>query len=812
MIAQTAVAAAVFAIDRPYSYRIPADLAVRPGVRVMVPFGRGNRRTEAIVLQIEDGAGEDLKCIDRVLDSEAVLDDAALRLAAFLRERYFCTYYEAVRAILPAGLWYQTVDRFSILPDRDWRAAIKRQPLAVQVMERLEELGGSAEYPWLRRQFPDEAALRDALRYLLGKHLVENRSEMFRRASDKTERLACLAVPAEEAAAWAASRRRSAPVQASVLDLLCVMGSGSTKELCYFTGATGATLRRMESMGLLELKEVPTLRRVTVRPGPAEPFTLNAMQQAAYDGLCAQMDSEKPGGAVLYGVTGSGKTLVYLRLIARCLERGRSAVLLVPEIGLTPQLVRLLAAHFGDLVAVLHSRLRVGERYDEWKRIRAGEARVVVGTRSAVFAPARDLGLVIVDEEQEHTYKSENAPRYHAREVALYRGLRERALVVLGSATPSVETMYQAQTGVWPLYRLPERYNGRQLPPVEIVDMKEELRSGNGSAISAPLAEALRQTVEDGHQAILFLNRRGASRLLVCVQCGDVAQCPRCSVHMTYHAANHRLMCHYCGHSEPVPEACPKCGGPLKLVGFGTQRVEEQLRELLPGREILRMDADTVSAVHSHEQLLERFEKERIPVLVGTQMVAKGLNFPNVTLVGVLDADMSLYTESFRAAETTFSMLTQVVGRSGRGSEEGTAMIQTMTPDNPVIRLAARQDYDRFYGMESALRQLRGCPPFRSLAAIHFSGLLEERVAAGARRFRELLVAQLTRPGAPAMTVLGPAPATVARVNNRFRYRLTLSFRNSRQIRRMIAELLRTFAADGRARGVTAFVDTNPYD
>ena len=318
--------------------------------------------------------------------------------------------------------------------------------------------------------------------------------------------------------------------------------------------------------------------------------------------------------------------------------------------------------------------------------------------------------------------------------------------------------------------------------------------------------------MDAGRQAILFLNRRGASRLLVCVQCGGVPQCPRCSVHMTYHAANGRLMCHYCGHSEPAPEACPDCGGPLKPVGFGTQRVEEQLRALLPGRKILRMDADTVSAVHSHEQLLERFERERIPVLVGTQMVAKGLNFPNVTLVGVLDADMSLYVESFRAAETTFSMLTQVVGRSGRGSAQGRAIIQTMTPEHPVIQLAARQDYDRFYAMEVALRQLRGCPPFRSVMVFHFSGLFEERVADGARLFRAMLVEQLQRPGAPAMTVLGPAPAPVARVNNRFRYRLTISCDNTRPVRRLLAALLRQFAADGRARGVTAYVDTNPYD
>lgn len=810
MLAKVAVQAAVYAIDRLYSYRIPEGCTVVPGMRFQVPFGAGNRRSEGMVAAVEAGDDSGLKCLDGALDPEPVLDAAGLRLAAFLRERYFCTFYEAVKAILPAGLWFQTVDRFAICADTDWRGAIHRQPLAVQVMERLEELGGEAEYPWLRRQFPDESALQGALKYLLQKKLVRNDSEMLRRTKDKTERMASLAVSAEEAMEYANRRRKSAPVQAALLELLCTVGCGSTKDLSYFTGATSATLRRMESVGLIALEEVPVLRRVDIRPAKVEPVVLNAEQQQAYDGICAQWDRERPGTALLYGVTGSGKTSVYVQLIHRCLEQGRTAMLLVPEIALTPQLVSLFAGHFGDQVAILHSGLRVGERYDEWKRIRDGSARVVVGTRSAVFAPLQNPGLLILDEEQEHTYKSENSPRYHAREVAIYRGHHAGALVLLGSATPSVETMYLAKTGKLGFYQLKNRYNGKNLPSVEIIDCKEELRRGNGGTISWPLEDRIHETLQRGEQTILFLNRRGTSRMVVCVECGEAPQCPRCSVHLTYHGANGRLMCHYCGHSEPLPQRCPRCGGPLKQVGTGTQRVEEELRQLLPDSEILRMDADTVSAAHSHEQLLERFQREKIPVLIGTQMVAKGLNFENVTLVGVLDADMSLYVDNFRAAETTFSMITQVVGRAGRGELAGTAVIQTMTPQNAVITLAATQDYDRFYEMDIQMRQLRGCPPFRDLLILTFSGIFADQVEAAARRFRQMLGTGLQQMQVPSV-LLGPAPSSVAKVNNRYRYRLTLGAKNSRPLRQMVADYMKQFSRDRQNRGVTVFADVNPY-
>ena len=554
---------------------------------------------------------------------------------------------------------------------------------------------------------------------------------------------------------------------------------------------------------------------MTVEAGErAAPPVLNAEQQAAFEGLDALAAAERPAAALLYGVTGSGKTQVYLRLIYEALARGRTAMVLVPEIALTPQLLRIFASHFGDDIAVLHSSLRAGERYDEWKRVRSGQARVVIGTRSAVFAPLRNLGLLILDEEQESTYKSENVPKYHARDVAKYRCAQNDALLVLGSATPSVESMYHAKRGDYHLFTLRRRYNEQALPEVLIADMKKELRAGNGTSLSGPLRTGLAAAMEAGEQSILFLNRRGASRMVTCGECGEVPTCPRCSVHLTYHSANGRLMCHYCGHSEPLPDACPSCGGALNFLGYGTQKVEEELHAAFPGREILRMDTDTVSATQSHEKLLSRFEKERIPVLVGTQMVAKGLDFENVTLVGVISADLSLYVDDYRAGERTFSLLTQVVGRAGRGAKQGRAVIQTFTPENDVIRCAARQDYDSFYEQEIELRRMRLCPPFRELFVLTASGPLESAVLRTCMRLRRSLEGWLAQPPFRdwELTVLGPAPASVAKINDRYRYRLTLAAQNTKEIRAMVAHLVRCAQTDKENKGVSVSADVNPLD
>ena len=814
MIGKIAVAAATFAIDKPYSYYVPRDMQLLPGMRVQVPFGRGNRTTEGVVLSVEPGEPDGLKAVTQCLDEQPALSGLMLHLAAFLRERYFCTFYEAARAMLPAGLWFDVKETYCLTDDRSWQEKLLRDPVARDILEHMLASGGEADGKHLR-QIYDSDSLEKALGYLIRKKWIKAQQDLLRRTNDKTEQIATLMSSPEEALAYAATRPRSAAMQKNVLELMCAIGSGSVKEICYFTGAKSATVRRLADLGYLELTQREVLRCRQIKPAALDgPLVLNEEQQNVYDGLHRQMHGDDPGVALLYGITGSGKTSVYIRLIQSCMQQNKQAILLVPEIALTPQLLSLLAAHFGQQVAVLHSSLGASERYDQWKRVRSGQAKVVVGTRSAIFAPCSNLGIIILDEEQEHSYKSENNPRYDAKEVALWRGIREKCLVLLGSATPSVETMFQAKSGIYRLYTLKNRYNGRPLPKVQIVDMHRQLQQGNDLSISYELQDAMGQTMEEQKQTVLFLNRRGNSRAVVCIDCRSVPECPRCSARLTYHSANGRLMCHYCGHSQKMTERCSVCGGPMKRLGTGTQKVQQELETLFPGKTVLRMDADTVSAANTHEMILDRFKDEKIPVLLGTQMVAKGLNLPDVTLVGVLDADLGLYTDSYRAAETTFNMLTQVVGRAGRGDTAGRAMIQTMNPEHQVINLAAGQDYDGFYDLEIGLRQVQQCPPFGDLALVTFSGMDEGMVMRGAVLFRDSLRAVLKQPEyqSEVCTVLGPAPCPVPKINYHFRYRLTLRCKMTTPLRRLIAHMLRQFSQDKQNRGISAFVDVNGYE
>ena len=522
--------------------------------------------------------------------------------------------------------------------------------------------------------------------------------------------------------------------------------------------------------------------------------------------------SGKAGVTLLQGVTGSGKTLVYIRLAQELLHRGKSVMLLVPEIALTPQMMARFTAYFGDEVALLHSGLRLTERYDQFKRIRRGEARIVLGTRSAVFAPLRDIGLIVMDEEQESSYESETAPCYHARDIAKYRCIQEGARLLLGSATPTVETAYWAEKGDYQRALLRRRYNRQALPTVILADLRQELLEGRNGIISRPLYEELQKNLDAGEQSILFLNRRGSSRQLLCPQCTYVPKCPRCSVYLTYHSANGRLMCHYCGYSEKAPETCPECGGQFKHIGVGTQRVEEELRSIFPGTPLLRMDADTVSA--GHEAILREFEEKHVPILLGTQMVAKGLDFENVTLVGVLGADMSLYVDHYRAAERTFNLLTQVIGRAGRGSKAGRAVIQTYTPQNDVIQAAAQQDYQRFYDAEIQLRRLRRDPPFSDQFTVTVTGQEEDAVRQAIALLTRSLRQAAQQPPYSAMElqVLGPAPASVVKVNGSYRYRTMVLGRNDRQLRQLLAAFMREFAQRGENRRLHIYTDCNLMD
>ena len=812
---KVAVSAAPYSIDKPYSYLVPESLAAAavPGVRVMVPFGRGNKESEGLILaRVQEPKLPGSKAIRQILDPEPVLDKAGIDLALWMRGRYFCTVFEAVKTILPAGLWYGLREIWSLAMEPEAaRSAAVGIPGAWQVLDLLEKQGGKADIRVLRDALGDGA--EKPLKAMKKAEILTCETDAKRKIADKSHRMVELAVNTEDAYALTEPKRRSAPARYEVVNFLATAGRTPAAEVSYYTGASARTLKAMEKAGLIAFSEEEELRVPSlddVEPGPE--IVLNEEQQRAFEEILGRVQAAKPSVTLLHGVTGSGKTQVYLRLVQETLALGKTAMVLVPEIVLTPQMMRKFSSYFGSRVAMLHSSLKMTERYDQWKRIRRGEVDVVLGTRSALFAPLKNLGLIIMDEEQEGSYQSENVPRYDAREVAKYLCVREKAALVFGSATPTVETAWAAEQGSYQKALLRRRYNENALPEVLIADLRQEILNGNPGLISTPLRQELEKNLAAGEQSILFLNRRGSSRMLLCGECGYVPQCPRCSTAMTYHSANGRLMCHYCGHSEPAADTCPECGGWMKHVGAGTQKVEEELRELFPEAGILRMDADTTAG--GHEEILQTFERERVPILLGTQMVAKGLDFENVTLVGVLSADISLYVDNYRAAERTFSLLTQVVGRAGRGGKTGRAVIQTYTPGNDVIRCAAQQDYDAFYESEIRMRRLRRYPPFADLFTVTVSGTEEGRVLRAAVSVRETLRQLCRRPelAAGEPEVLGPAPAPVVKVNNRFRYRCTLVGKNDKATREMLAWLQKDFAKDSANRGMNLFVDHNAAD
>ena len=560
--------------------------------------------------------------------------------------------------------------------------------------------------------------------------------------------------------------------------------------------------------GVLECSKVnKSIDLYSSIPLKNEPITLTQEQQAAYDALLPKLEDDAPHSALLYGVTGSGKTLVFLKLIARCLEQGRRALVLVPEISLTPQMILRLKSQFGRRVAVQHSALNHTERLLQWQMIQDGGADIVVGTRSAIFSPLENIGLIIIDEEQEHTYRSESAPRYSAHEVARQRAAENGALLLLASATPSTESFYAAQHGRTQLVRLTQRYGGNPLPTVQIVDMRAELAAGNPREISLALEDAIRRNLDAGKQTILLLNRRGYQTMAQCEDCREVLKCTKCSVPMVYHKAAHKVLCHYCGSQMEPPTVCPACGGKLQYRGFGTQKAEEELAKLFPDARVLRMDQDSTAAKDAHEKLLARFANHEYDIMVGTQMVAKGLDFEDVTLVGVLGIDSLLFAQGFRAYENVFSLITQVVGRSGRAKDPGFAIIQTTDPDNPVLNLAAAQDYDAFFEQEIAYRKLGLYPPFCGLCVIGFAGAKEIEVARAAARFASLLGQQAAKQPDLPLRVLGPTPGSIEKINDTYRYKLTIKCRNDRRFRDLVRSTLERYEQEKLPSKATVAVD-----
>ena len=738
-----AVSNATFHFDKLYTYAVMPDQqdTVKLGSMVLVPFGRGSRARMGVVLACDaEPESAKLKYLFDVAPASACLTPELLRLVHFLKERTFCTYYEAVKAVIPYGAQYKP------------------------------------------------AVAADGVTPMLQKQLTRHTENSYRLVGGLPQ--------------------KPKPTAKQLAAVALLGGGPRTLNELEDKGISRAVLDNLCAKGVLECSKVnKSIDLYSSIPLKNEPICLTAEQQAAYDALLPKLEDDAPHSALLYGVTGSGKTLVFLKLIAHCLEQGRKALVLVPEISLTPQMILRLKSQFGRRVAVQHSALNHTERLLQWQMIQDGGADIVVGTRSAIFSPLENIGLIIIDEEQEHTYRSESAPRYSAHEMARQRAAENGALLLLASATPSTESFYAAQNGRTQLVRLTQRYGGNPLPRVQIVDMRAELASGNPREISLAMEDAIRRNLDAGKQTILLLNRRGYQTMAQCEDCREVLKCQKCSVPMVYHKSAHKVLCHYCGSQMEPPTVCPTCGGKLQYRGFGTQKAEEELAKLFPDARVLRMDQDSTAAKDAHEKLLAKFADHEYDIMVGTQMVAKGLDFEDVTLVGVLGIDSLLFAQGFRAYENVFSLITQVVGRSGRAKDPGFAIIQTTDPDNPVLNLAAAQDYDAFFEQEIAYRKLGLYPPFCGLCVIGFAGAKEIETARAAARFATLLGQQAAKQPDLPLRVLGPTPSSIEKINDTYRYKLTIKCRNDRRFRDLVRSALELYEQEKLPSKATVAVD-----
>ncbi len=805
LTARVAVEKTTYTFDKIFDYAVPEFLCSKAkiGARVLVPFGRGNRKRQGIIFEIQNKNPDGLKSVISVLDDEPVLSSEMISMAGFMKERYFCTYYDAVKTMLPTGINYTITTLYgakqssdfdeSVLDDEQQRIynylVLKRK--AVKSDKILDDFGFS------NTEILDKMVSLGAL---------YKSDEAFRRISDAVMKMAA---PTE--LALSASIKLTEK-QSNVLELLKTTGGTSVKEICYFTGVTTGVINTLYKKGLVYFYDEEVFRiGKRLKDLSLEPIALSDQQQTACNNLYKEYCDLQPHTSLLYGITGSGKTSVFMKLIEKVIDDDKGIIVMVPEISLTPQFVSLFSRRFGDKIAVFHSALSLGERLDEYKRVKKGLAKIVIGTRSAVFAPFEKIGLIIMDEEQEYSYKSENSPRYHAREIAKFRCAHNNALLVLSSATPSVETFYYANSGRYSLNTLTSRYGSATLPNVVTADMNVEVQNGNATGFSNVLLENLNNNLENGKQSILLLNRRGYNTFVTCRTCGDAVACPNCSISLTYHRVNNRLMCHYCGYSVPYSDECPTCHSKtLRFGGAGTQKAEKDISEIFPDARILRMDTDTASSKSSYEKMISAFSDGKYDILIGTQMVAKGLDFPNVTLVGVLNTDQMLYADDYRSYERSFSLLTQVVGRSGRGTSKGMAVIQSYTPDNLIISMAANQDYNAFYNTEIKIRKAMLYPPFADICLVGFVGEKQHLSLKAANAFLQSFIELAKRdyPQIP-LRILGPSPATVVKVSNKFRYKLIIKCKNNREFRKLLSTLLIDFGENKEFSNVTAYADMN---
>lgn len=810
-IANIGVENCAYSFDSLFSYLIPPALSgdVCEGIRVLVPFGNGNTIRQGFVFSVvsaDEGTASSYKSIISVLDPQPLLDPEMVRLAELIRERTFCTYFIAAKALLPGGMCMKTENVYRVSDQAQLLPEIQDPDTF-----RLFALIRSSAKPLRENLILKKCGLTTAalLAKLEKSGYITKETLAFQQVNEITVRMVRLT----EEAKTGINEAKLTPKQRSVYSLLCDIETGSVKEICYYTGVTPGVVKTLEKNGICELYDLPVTRSKTDYAADTTelPPVLSEIQRKAFASLYSAYQRGGGETALLFGVTGSGKTNVYLSLIDKVLADGKNVIVLVPEISLTPQTILVFEKRFGNSIAVLHSGLSIGERRDTFYRIKNGDVRVVIGTRSAVFAPLQKIGAIIIDEEQEHTYKSEMSPRYDARIVAKYRCAYNSALLVLASATPSVESYAKAIDGKYVLCELGQRYGQAVLPDVITVDMTDKKNCNRYSAISEPLAHALEENLKQKKQSILLVNRRGYNTFVACESCKTVMTCPKCSISLTYHSANNRLMCHYCGYSIPFTDTCPKCANKnIRYAGFGTQRVEQELKSRFPSASVLRMDADTTTAKNSHEKALTAFAAGDYDILIGTQMVAKGLDFPNVTVVGIISADNELYNDDFRSAERTFDLITQVTGRAGRGSLPGKAYIQTVSPDSEILAVAARQDYKSFFRSEISMRRAMIYPPYCDICKVGFTADSESKAFYAANVFFQQVVETNNGSDGLPLIILGPLAPKVAKINNLYRQKLIIKCKNNNAFRALISDTMKKIMQMKECKDVNIYAVMNP--
>ncbi len=805
-IAKIAVDNVKYHFDKLYDYIIPDDMINKAliGCRVMINFRNSIRQGIIIETVKADTTNQNLKPLMAIIDKAPLLNNEMLGLALFIKDRYFCTLYDAVKSMLPIGLFLKKKTNYTVnhnFKDDSIILSFEEQQIVDYIINNPKK--NEEDYILKAMGYNNNHILLK----LVEKNVLLREYSMKRTIEDKTMRMVALNEDNFN------SDDKLSPKQKEVYKVLCDCGCASVKELCYFVGVTLTVVDGLVKKGKAFYYDAePPEKQFSDSTIKTNEIILTPEQNKVYKNLLLQSNMGKGSVALLYGITGSGKTSVFMKLIDDTISKNKNVIVMVPEIALTPQLLKLFVNRYGENIAVFHSRLTLSKRLDEWKKVKNGKTRIAIGTRSAIFAPMENIGLIVMDEEQESSYKSSSSPRFHARELAKYRCNYNNCMLLLASATPSVESFYYANNNVYSLNRLSKRYGKAILPYVKIADMNQELDTGNTTEFSESLLKAIDKNLKNKKQSIILLNRRGYNTFVSCRECGEVYSCPNCSISMTYHSANNRLMCHYCNFSIPFTNECPNCHSKkLRYSGTGTQRAETDLQEIFPNAKILRLDADATMAKYAHEKLLGDFADGKYDIMIGTQMVAKGLDFPKVTLVGVLSADNILFGDDFRSYERAFSLMTQVVGRSGRGSEKGIAIIQTYTPENDIITLASNQDYDSFYNNEIKLRKSLLYPPFVDICLVGFIGQKQDLTKKASEYFLKTMIdlAKNKYSDLP-MRVLGVSSAAVAKINNKYRYKIILKIKNTKKMRLMLSELLANFEQNKFFGSISAYIDINP--